>query len=435
MASVKILYRPSSKVGQSQGSLCFRIIHQRKVKVITIASSINQSEWDSNKQVIVYPAAPLFRVKFLRELEDKIKQIANRLEQVIAELEKQGRYEISDIVCKSYLEEETNSLYHYTEKQARLLFDYGQERTARAYRTTVRQLMKFNKGEDLLLEHINITFVKDFERHMKLQNKSLNTISFYIRNLRAIYHKAIQDKFIIAKAENPFSGTFTGFQRTKKRALSLEEIALLNNLDFSQLLNNNDQKTSSALSSVDEKLYTCWRLFFFCFHARGMSFVDLAYLRKDNIRRGVISYYRKKTGQLMEVKITSTLQGIIDSFSDDVAYSPYLFPIIADIGRSSRLQYESALRLQNNKLKELSHLAGLNKSLSTHMSRHSWATLAKRENLPLWVISESLGHSNEKTTYTYLASFERSILDQANEAISAALNRTSTYPSNIRKRG
>lgn len=59
--------------------------------------------------------------------------------------------------------------------------------------------------------------------------------------------------------------------------------------------------------------------------------------------------------------------------------------------------------------------------LITYLARHSWATMAKRENLPLWVISEGLGHSNEKTTYTYLASFERSVLDLAGERISTLL--------------
>ncbi|WP_459952239.1 tyrosine-type recombinase/integrase [Dysgonomonas termitidis] len=147
----------------------------------------------------------------------------------------------------------------------------------------------------------------------------------------------------------------------------------------------------------------------------------MAYLRKENIRQGVISYYRKKTGQKIEVTVTPPLQRIIDSFSGESGNSPYLFPVIRDTDKSPRLQYENGLRLQNKRLKRLSALAGIGGKLSTHVSRHSWATTGKKQNLPLWVISEGLGHSSEKMTYTYLASFDRSTLDRANEQIALAL--------------
>lgn len=103
--------------------------------------------------------------------------------------------------------------------------------------------------------------------------------------------------------------------------------------------------------------------------------------------------------------------------------SPYVFPIIKDESKSPRLQYESALRVQNKRLKRLAELADIKETLTTHVARHSWATIAKQVNLPLWVISEGLGHSDEKTTYTYLASFERSVLDKANEQIHIAIQK------------
>ena len=115
------------------------------------------------------------------------------------------------------------------------------------------------------------------------------------------------------------------------------------------------------------------------------------------------------------------MQSILNYFSQSNKNSVYVFPIIRDGGGSERLQYESGLRGQNKRLQRLALLAGLKEHVSTHVARHSWATMAKRENLPLWVISEGLGHSNEKTTYTYLASFERSVLDLAGERISTLL--------------
>lgn len=72
--------------------------------------------------------------------------------------------------------------------------------------------------------------------------------------------------------------------------------------------------------------------------------------------------------------------------------------------------------------------------LFLHLARHSWATTAKLVNLPLWIISEGLGHSDEKTTYTYLASFERSVLDHANEQIHIAVNNHFNKTNNGKKK-
>jgi integrase len=299
---------------------------------------------------------------------------------------------------------------------AKDLIRSGQERTAEAYRTVSRGLIRFNKGKDIPLKHINANLIKNFERDMKAKGKSLNTISYYMRNLRAIYNKAIRDKQIEAKAVNPFSDVFTGFKKTRKRALSLDELKQLDRLDFLRLTRDKSQGIIP-----DACLSKAWRIFFFCFYARGMNFVDMAYLRKENIRGGVISYYRKKTGQLIEIKLTPVLQELIDSFSRDVKFSPYVFPVITDPDKPARRQYQSALRLQNIYLKKLCKLAGVKSKVTTHVTRHSWATIAKEENLPIWVISEGLGHSNEKMTYTYLASFDRSVLDQASEIVNEAL--------------
>jgi len=114
-------------------------------------------------------------------------------------------------------------------------------------------------------------------------------------------------------------------------------------------------------------------------------------------------------------------------FSLETRRAEYVFPIITDPIKSHRLQYENGLRAHNKTLKELAILCGINKPVSSHVARHSWATIAKYERLPLSVISESLGHNNEKTTYIYLASFEQSRLDEANELVGKAIERASAY--------
>jgi len=191
-----------------------------------------------------------------------------------------------------------------------------------------------------------------------------------------------------------------------------------------------------------ESLSIAQRLFLFSFHARGMSFVDVAFLKKADIRNNILTYRRRKTGQQLEMTVSPEMRRIINSFSNDTKYSPYLFPIIKIPGRNEYRQYETALKLQNRRLKQLAAWIGLSRSsielstincspreanivcqLSTHYARHTWASLAKELNYPLAVISEGLGHTSEKTTSIYLSSFDRTVLDSMNRRISRAVKK------------
>jgi len=169
------------------------------------------------------------------------------------------------------------------------------------------------------------------------------------------------------------------------------------------------------------------RLFIFAFHARGMSFVDLAYLKKNDIdlRAGTLSYFRRKTGQFIEMTINQPLHRLITYFMETNINSPFLFPIIRNHSRRIYEQYCTGLRLQNERLKQVAARARLNKQLSTHQARHAWATIAKNENIPIWVISEGLGHTSVSTTYIYLDSFGASVLDQAHRKVSQAVSKMS----------
>jgi integrase len=158
-----------------------------------------------------------------------------------------------------------------------------------------------------------------------------------------------------------------------------------------------------------------------------MSFIDMAYLRKENIRNGVCTYYRRKTKQQVEVQVNDGMQRIIESFTADVRNSPYLFPIITGEGLNARLQYESALRTQNRRLKTLSKLADIKDNrLTTHVSRHTWATITREGGLPVGAISEMLGHTTEKMTHNYFASFGIAASRQAYNILCNVLARAPT---------
>ena len=82
-------------------------------------------------------------------------------------------------------------------------------------------------------------------------------------------------------------------------------------------------------------------------------------------------------------------------------------------------QYRRALERVNRNLKEVARMAGIDAPLSTYVSRHSWASQAKASRAPIAVISESLGHTSEKTTQIYLKEFDQSVVDRVNAMVSA----------------
>ena len=150
-----------------------------------------------------------------------------------------------------------------------------------------------------------------------------------------------------------------------------------------------------------------------------MSFIDAAFLRKSDIQNGVLTYRRHKTGQQLQVKIIRQIEELTGRYPTDGL--PYLLPIITVPGKDERKQYESALRRVNKSLKTIAEMAKLPVTLTTYVTRHTWATIAKSKNVPVNVISDALGHDSVTTTQIYLASIDSSIIDNANELVISEL--------------
>lgn len=169
------------------------------------------------------------------------------------------------------------------------------------------------------------------------------------------------------------------------------------------------------LPPEQESLALSRDIFLFSYCARGMAFVDIAFLRRDDICGDWFSYVRRKTGQRLTVRIEPPMAAIINRYKNEAG--EYVFPIISADGQDAYRQYQTALGYHNRKLKQLAEIAGISEKLSTYTARHSWATAARRHNVPLSIISAGLGHSSERTTLIYLDSVENVALDNANHEI------------------
>lgn len=146
-----------------------------------------------------------------------------------------------------------------------------------------------------------------------------------------------------------------------------------------------------------------------------MSLIDIAHLKKSDIRDGYLRYRRQKTGQPIYIRWEPCMQRLVDHYhSED---SPYLLPLITRSGKNEARQYQSMIHLINHHLKQLGDRLGISSRLTSYVARHSWASIAKSLQIPVSTISEAMGHTSERTTRIYLKSFDNTIIDQANRKV------------------
>lgn len=283
----------------------------------------------------------------------------------------------------------------------------GRYSTADIYANTLNSFLLFTENPNFRFSEISPCLIKQYEEYLLNNGLRHNTLSTYMRTLRSIFNQAKKDNIYIPIDTNElFRYVFTGYESTTKRAIAPTLIRQLSLLDLS--------KTPNLSFSRD--------LFLLSFYLRGMPFVDLAYLRKSDIRENTIYYYRHKTHQQLVVYIEPCATKILTRYSRNNSESPYLLPILTKSGENGFKQYKSALRLYNLHLHRLSKILHLSIPLTSYVARHSWATAAKNEGINISVISESLGHASEKITYTYLASFDNNTIFKANRKVIATIS-------------
>ena len=284
------------------------------------------------------------------------------------------------------------------------LKERGRVRSSETHEAMLRRFLEFSDNPKMLMSDLNAKMVEGYEAFLRIQHGVCrNTSSFYLRILRSVCGRAVKEG--ILPTDDFFRNVYTGVDKTTKRAISLSDIERIRNLDLTH-------EPAVALARD---------LFLFSFYMRGMSFIDMAYLTKCNLRDGFVSYVRRKTGRSICVKWEKEMQEIVDRYADPA--SPYLLPIITCPEKDVRKQYVYRLRDVNLKLKQVAQRAGLSVKLTTYVARHSWATAAREMEVPMSMISQGLGHEDEATTRIYLAALDASKVDQANAVILSALNK------------
>ena len=264
--------------------------------------------------------------------------------------------------------------------------------------------MLFCKTDAIRFNQMERSRLKQFENHLRNKGCTWNTVSTYMRTLRSIYNKAVDDGLAEEKPRL-FRHVYTGVKANTKRALDAKDMSKLLSASLPRPLPQSMEESRAWITLM--------------FLLRGMPFVDLAHLRKTDLQDSVISYRRHKTGTLLTVEIPPAAMNLIKRYQNTDSASPYLLPILSGNQKSEEeyAEYQHALRKLNYDLKQLAVYCGIKLNVSSYTSRHTWATLAKYCHFSEQLICDALGHSSTKVTETYLKSFKNDELDRANKVI------------------
>ncbi len=403
MTTIKAKLRPSTVEGK-EGVIFYQVIHGRSVRQIKTEYTVYPHEWSNKGSSTIIDDKEPERAKQLKLIGDKIGFDIRRLYQLAKRLEDRGRMNhCDDLIMEHHCQPKGQTLFSYFRAQITRLEELGRRGTAYNYSAAFNSFFKFRCGEDLIFDNLTPELIEEYEAHLKREGVSMNSSSFYMRILRAVYNRAV-DKGV-AEQQHPFKSVYTGVEKTIKRALPLKELRQVKMCDLS---------ANPACEYARD-------MFLFSFYTRGMSFVDMAYLRKSDVKNGILSYRRRKTGQLLHIKWERCMQEIVNRyFVDD---SIYLLPIINSFAgkHNEHKRYKGELGKVNRWLKKISESLSLPIPLTMYVARHSWASAARAKNIPISVISEGMGHDSEITTQIYLASLDTTVVDRANSVILKAL--------------
>ena len=396
MATVKVKFRPST-VKDRPGTIVYVVTHRRIARQITTGYKMFPHEWDEEHSKPI-SADNNSRMDIISLINCKLRSDVERLSAIIERFENQCRnYSSDDVVEEFRRTGKENTFFNFMESVIERLLQLNHSGTAKNYRAALGSFKQFRNNGDIPMEAIDHILMEDYQAYLTSTGVVPNSISFYMRILRAVYNRAVEQG--LTEDRRPFRTVFTGTEKTLKRAISISDIRRIRDLDLS---------LKPGLESARD-------LFLFLFLCRGMSFIDAAFLKKTDIQNGVLTYRRHKTGQLLHIKVIRQIEEIIDRHPNKE--SPYLLPVITRPGNDERRQYETALRRVNKSLKTIAGMIRLPVTLTTYVSRHAWATIAKSKNVPVNVISDALGHDSITTTQIYLASIDASVIDKVNDLI------------------
>ena len=398
MATIKLKFRPSS-VPEAEGTLYYQVIHKRKVKWISTEHHIYADEWDKNTEAIVVKVGS-GRKAVLALIQCKIDWTLKRWQTILDSMERSHKDYTVEELCEAFNKEQTyKTVFVFLQEQVTKKEQMKRQGTARTYGNAYRRFKAFREDADLTFDELTPDMIECYEAWLIDKRLKHNSIRCYLRTLNTLLCKAVEEGLL--NNTNLFCHVRLSYVKTTKRAISEKELKVIANLEL-------PENSTMALARD---------IFMFSFYMRGMPFVDIAYLRKTDLKNGMWTYCRRKTNQCLMVEWEKAQQKILDRYAHQMENRSYLLPIIKEEDGTEYKQYQRMQININRALKKIGEMAELKMPLTTYVARHTWASVARDMNIPIAVISEGMGHNSIKTTQVYLNSIDISRINEANKRI------------------
>lgn len=397
--SIRLMLNKTRKLKDGRYPLVIRVIHNRHKRLLYTGYRLYEEGFDETMGKVL-PDGTLgltaSKIQIInREISKRKKEICERIRYLEQNNES---YHIDEIIPSKEGKLKKCYLLEYIDRQIEVKMEKLKEGIAAAYRSTRSSVAKYIGGKDIPVDKVNHSFVQGYIDFLNRRHVSENTVSYYLRNLRSLYNKAIDDG-LLSQYDYPFSRVSMRPAKTDKRAVTRQYMEIIAGLKLED----------------NPELELARDLYLFSFYSQGMSFVDIVYLKKENVRSGMIVYNRHKSKQLIRIVITPSMDQLMRKYENN---SEYIFPIIDDHSpKSVYSQYRLALGRINRQMHKIETMLGIQVTITTYCARHTWATLAHDFGAPISVISSGLGHSSEKMTQVYLKELDMKILNQINMII------------------
>ena len=293
MATIKLKFRPSS-VPEAEGTLYYQVIHKRKVKWISTEHHIYADEWDEKTETIVV-AAGSERKAVLALMQCKIDWALKRWQTILDRMERSHKDYTAEELCDAFSKEQTyKTVFVFLQEQVFKKEQMKRQGTARTYGNAYRRFKAFREDMDLTFDELTPDMIECYEAWLIDKRLKQNSIRCYLRTLNTLLCKAVEEGLL--NNTNLFSHVRLSYVKTTKRAISEKELKVIANLEL-------PENSTMALARD---------IFMFSFYMRGMPFVDIAYLRKTDLKNGMWTYCRRKTNQCLMVEWEKAQQKRLD---------------------------------------------------------------------------------------------------------------------------
>lgn len=401
---VKLLCYKHKALKDGTSPIILQLIHHGKVKRYSTGHACPVDKWDFEGERMK-PWS-----KDAKEINAKLNAREAKASEIVVKLFAQGGFTLEGFDRKYTSTADADDVLAYLVELSDGYQADGRAGNAAVYKNVWHVLRRFTEGKALRFADLTPRKLEAFEKDLRAHGCKDASVSLYMRTLRAAVNRACVDGHM-----NPANYPFQRNASDGKYALDMKGNSTPRSLSEADMV-----KIKAFDFNEHPHLATAVRFFLFSYHARGMNFIDMAYLERKAIVDGRFEYTRRKTmrkdgGVTFSIPVTPPLAALIDNFADTPGR--YVFPILNSEHRTEKQKWDrirKCLKALNKQLKEVADVLGIKVPLTSYVARHTYATTLKRMGVDVALIGDSMGHKNASTTAVYLKRFADDVLDKAN---------------------